>query len=64
MLDVQIDAGPHFFFFHRMKYLYIDESMDEMNFIVGGILTGSEQEMLMAYKQFKKSIDSIPMNRK
>ena len=38
--------------------------MDEMNFIVGGILTGSEQEMLMAYKQFKKSIDSIPMNRK
>ncbi|MBR5340882.1 MAG: DUF3800 domain-containing protein [Erysipelotrichaceae bacterium] len=47
-----------------MKYLYIDESLDENLFVVGGILVDNEQDMLLAYRQFKKSIDSIPMTRK
>lgn len=63
MLDVQIDAGPHFFFL-SMYYLYVDESIDEKCFVVGGILVKNEQDLNMAYKQFKKSINSIPMTRK
>lgn len=47
-----------------MKYLYIDESLDENCFVVGGILVDNEQDMLLAYRQFKKSIDGIPMTRK
>ena len=38
--------------------------MDEKYFVVGGILTNSNQDLLLAYKQFKKSVDSIPMTRK
>ena len=64
MLDVQIDAGPHFFFLFKMKYLYIDESFDERNFVVGGILVDNEQDMLLAYRQFKKTVGSVPMTRK
>lgn len=64
MLDVQIDVGPHFFFIFCMKYLYIDESADEKYFVVGGILVDSEQDLFLAYNQFKKQITNTPMTRK
>lgn len=47
-----------------MKYLYIDESLDEKMFVVGGILVDSENDLLIAYSQFKKQIMNIPMTRK
>lgn len=47
-----------------MKYLYIDESADEKYFVVGGILVDNEQDLFLAYNQFKKQITSIPMTRK
>ena len=64
MLDVQIDVGPHFFLLFKMQYLYIDESLDEKVFVVGGILVNSEKDLLLAYSQFKKQIMNIPMTRK
>lgn len=65
MLDVQIDAGPHFFLYPNcMKYLFIDESLDEKVFVVGGVLVDSERDLLIAYTQLKKQILSIPMTRK
>ena len=64
MLDVQIDVGPHFFLLFEMQYLYIDESLDEKAFVVGGILVNSEKDLLLAYGQFKKQIMNIPMTRK
>ena len=56
MLDVQNDAGPHFFIFLYMQYLYIDESLDKNVFVVGGILVDRENDLLLAYKQFKKQV--------
>ena len=47
-----------------MKYLFIDESFDEYVFVVGGILVDSEKELLLAYNQFKKQINRIPLTRK
>ena len=47
-----------------MQYLYIDESLDEKVFVVGGILVNSEKDLLLAYSQFKKQIMNIPMTRK
>lgn len=64
MLDVQSDAGPHLFMLLIMKYLYIDESIDENNFVVGGILANSVNDVDIAYKQLKKQIERIPMTRK
>jgi hypothetical protein len=64
MLDVQNDAGPHFFFNFIMKYLYIDESFDEKYFVVGGILVDSQEDLFLAYNQFKKKTLNIPMTRK
>jgi len=52
------------FFFRIMKYLYIDESIGEQLFIVGGILADSERDLLLAYRQLKKQISNIPMTRK
>ena len=52
------------FFFRIMKYLYIDESIGEQLFVVGGILADSERDLLLAYRQLKKQISSIPMTRK
>ena len=60
MLDVQIDAGPCFFFV-SMKYLYIDESIDEKHFAVEGILCDSEKDMLLACNRLKKQISRIPL---
>ena len=60
MLDVQIDAGPHLFILLIMKYLYIDESIDENIFVVGGILVNSVNDVDIAYKQLKKQIESHP----
>lgn len=39
--------------------LYIDETENEEYFIVGGLLTESEQAVDLAYKKFKKSIRDI-----
>ena len=64
MLDVQIDVGPHFFLLFKMQYLYIDVSLDEKVFVVGGIIVNSEKDLLLAYSQFKKQIMNIPMTRK
>lgn len=61
---MQNDAGPHFFFNITMKYLYIDESVDENYFVVGGILVDSQKDLFLAYNQFKKNILNIPMTRK
>ena len=47
-----------------MKYLYIDESIGEQLFVVGGILADSEEDLLFAYRQLKKQISRIPMTRK
>ncbi|MDO4198258.1 MAG: DUF3800 domain-containing protein [Erysipelotrichaceae bacterium] len=47
-----------------MKYLYIDESIDGAFFVVGGILTDSENDLFLAYSQFKKQILNIPLTRK
>ena len=47
-----------------MKHLYIDESLDEKHFVVGGILVSNEQDLLLAYRQLKKQVSSIPMTRK
>ena len=47
-----------------MKYLFIDESFDEYVFVVGGILVDSEKELFLAYNQFKKQINRIPLIRK
>ena len=47
ILDVQNDASSHFFILLIvMKYLFIDESIDEKFYVVGGILTDSENELL------------------
>ena len=64
MLDVQIDASPHSFFILKMKYLYIDESIDDDLFVVGGILVNSEKDLLIGYKQFKRQFIEIPMTRR
>ena len=61
---MQIDAGPHFFFTLHLKYLYIDESIGEQVFVVGGILADSEEDLIFAYRQLKKQISRIPMTRK
>ena len=47
-----------------MKYLFIDESFDEYVFVVGGILVDNEKELFLAYNQFKKQINRIPLTRK
>ena len=52
------------FFTLYMKYLYIDESIGEQLFVVGGILADSEEDLLFAYRQLKKQISRIPMTRK
>ncbi|MBR3227233.1 MAG: DUF3800 domain-containing protein [Erysipelotrichaceae bacterium] len=44
-----------------MKYLYIDESIDEKHFAVEGILCDSEKDMLLAYNRLKKQISRIPL---
>ena len=44
--------------------MYIDESIGEQLFIVGGILANSERDLLLAYRQLKKQISNIPMTRK
>ena len=36
-----------------MKYLYIDESIGEQVFVVGGILADSEEDLIFAYRQLK-----------
>lgn len=36
-----------------MKYLYIDDSIGEQLFVVGGILADSERDLLLAYRQLK-----------
>lgn len=64
MLDVQNDAGPHFFISLYMQYLYIDESLDKNVFVVGGILVDRENDLLLAYKQFKKQVINASMTRK
>ena len=43
-----------------MKYLFIDEYV----LVVGGILVDSEKELFLAYNQFKKQINRIPLIRK
>ena len=64
MLDVQIDAGPHFLIYLIMKYLFIDESNDNNVFVVGGILIENEEELFLVYNQFKKQINRIPLTRR
>ena len=64
MLDVQNDAGPHFFISLYMQYLYIDESLDKNVFVVEGILVDRENDLLLAYKQFKKQVINASMTRK
>lgn len=44
--------------------LYIDETEHEEYFIVAGLLARSEQEVNLAYKQFKKSVKNYPMTEK
>lgn len=63
ILDVQNDASSHFFYF-IMKYLFIDESIDEKNYVVGGILTNSENDLLLTYNQFKKQVLNMPLTSK
>ena len=64
MLDMQNDASPHFFISLYMQYLYIDESLDKNVFVVGGILVDRENDLLLAYKQFKKQVINASMTRK
>ena len=47
-----------------MKYLFIDESIDEKFYVVGGILTDSESELLLVYNQFKKQVLNMPLTNK
>ena len=47
-----------------MKYLFIDESIDEKYYVVGGILTNSENDLLLVYNQFKKQILNMPLTNK
>ena len=47
-----------------MKYLYIDESIDQNVFVVGGALVENENQILLAYKQLKKQIIKTPLTRK
>lgn len=47
-----------------MKYLFIDESINENTFVVGGILIENDTEHFVAYNQFKKQIKEIPLTRK
>ena len=61
---MQNDAGPHFFISLYMQYLYIDESLDKNVFVVGGILVDRENDLLLAYKQFKKQVINASMTRK
>lgn len=65
ILDVQIDASSHFFILHIiMKYLFIDESIDEIYYVVGGILVNSEKELLLVYNQFKKQVLKMPLTNR
>ena len=61
---MQNDAGPHCFISLYMQYLYIDESLDKNVFVVGGILVDRENDLLLAYKQFKKQVINASMTRK
>ena len=63
ILDVQNDVSSHFFLF-PMKYLFIDESIDQNYYVVGGILTNSESDLLFAYNQFKKQVLNMPLTKK
>ena len=64
ILDVQNDASSHFFVFNVMKYLFIDESIDQNFYVVGGILTNSENELLLAYNQFKRQVLDMPLTNR
>ena len=47
-----------------MKYLFIDESIDENFYVVGGILVDNENELLLVYNQFKKQVLKMPLTNK
>lgn len=47
-----------------MKYLFIDESIDDNYYVVGGILTNSENDLLLVYNQFKKQVLNMPLTNK
>ncbi|MDO4941059.1 MAG: DUF3800 domain-containing protein [Erysipelotrichaceae bacterium] len=47
-----------------MKYLFIDESIDQNYYVVGGILTNSENDLLLVYNQFKKQVLNMPLTNK
>ena len=45
-----------------MKCLYIDESIDMKYFVVGGILTNNESDLLYVYNQAKKQVLNTPIS--
>ena len=51
-------------FFFTMKYLFIDESIDENFYVVGGIFVDNESELLLVYNQFKKQVLKMPLTNK
>ena len=51
-----------FLFEKNMKYSYIDESIDMKNFVVGGILTNNESDLLSVYNQAKKQVLNTPIS--
>ena len=64
MLDVQNDASSHFFYFVKMKYLFIDESIDSKYYVVEGVLVNKESDLLFIYNQIKKQILNMPLTNK
>ena len=48
--------------FLLMKYLYIDESYNQNVFIVGGVVTNKENEVIITYNKFKKQLRNYPLS--